>query len=273
MARLKKTDSPPPDDSLLFTVAPIKIEPTTRETPLMTQYYQMKGQYPDAIMLFRVGDFYETFGEDAVTTAGVLGITLTSRNNGGNDVPLAGFPYHSLDTYLPRLVRGGYRVAICEQLEKPSKEKKIVRRGVTEMVTPGIAISDNLLNYQQNNFLATLHFSNTNLVGIALVDLSTGEFFVSEGDVAYIDKLLQFDLRARSADNALYEVEPTESPSLLRLTTPVLPAAERRLLSALGNLTVDQSAGRFEALLPVISLDQVAATLATLGLQPRGSMT
>jgi DNA mismatch repair protein MutS len=190
MARPKNTERLA-DDSLLFNVAPIKVEPVSKETPLMTQYYQMKAQYPDAIMLFRVGDFYETFGEDAVKTANVLGITLTSRNNGGNDVPLAGFPYHSLDTYLPRLVRGGYRVAICEQLEKPSKEKKIVRRGVTEMVTPGIAISDNLLNHQQNNFLATVHFSNTNLVGVALVDLSTGEFLVSEGDVAYIDKLLQ----------------------------------------------------------------------------------
>ncbi len=190
MARSKKTENTA-DDSLLFEIEPIKIAPVTKETPLMTQYYQMKGQYPDAIMLFRVGDFYETFGEDAVKTANVLGITLTSRNNGGNDVALAGFPYHSLDTYLPRLVRGGYRVAICEQLEKPSKEKKIVKRGVTEMVTPGIAVSDNLLNHQQNNFLATLHFSNTNLMGIAFVDLSTGEFFVSEGDMAYIDKLLQ----------------------------------------------------------------------------------
>ena len=180
---------PKQNPAVLFEVERVPI--AAKETPLMTQYYAMKGQYPDAIMLFRVGDFYETFGDDAVQTAAALGITLTSRNNGGNDVPLAGFPYHSLDLYLPRLVRAGFRVAICEQLEKPSKEKKIVQRGVTEMITPGVTTHDNLLHHQQNNFLAAVHFTNSSSIGIALVDLSTGEFLVSEGDVAYIDKLLQ----------------------------------------------------------------------------------
>ena len=127
-------------------------------TPLMQQYFKVKGKHPDTILLFRVGDFYETFGEDAITTAQVLGITLTKRNNGGDDIELAGFPYHSLDTYLPRMVRGGYRVAVCEQLEKPSKEKKIVRRGVTEIVTPGIAINDKLLDHKSNNYLASVFF-------------------------------------------------------------------------------------------------------------------
>ena len=157
----------------------------------MQQYYELKAQQPEAILLYRVGDFYETFGEDAVLTAAALGITLTSRNNGGSDIELAGFPHHSLDLYLPRLVRSGYRVAICEQLEKPSKEKKIVRRGVTEVVTPGLATTEQLLEHHSNNYLAALHFAVRNRYGIALLDLSTGEFLVSEGDKAYIDKLLQ----------------------------------------------------------------------------------
>ena len=121
----------------------------------MQQYAQLKGQYPDAILLYRVGDFYETFGEDAIKTAEVLGIVLTARNNGGSDVELAGFPYHALDMYLPRLVKAGFRVAICEQLEQPSKQKKIVKRGVTEMVTPGLAMSDNLLHFKENNYLGS----------------------------------------------------------------------------------------------------------------------
>jgi DNA mismatch repair protein MutS len=164
---------------------------SNKVTPLMKQYGQVKSKYPDAILLFRVGDFYETFGDDAVTAAGVLGIVLTKRNNGGSDVPLAGFPYHSMDLYLPRLVRAGYRVAICEQLEKPSKEKKIVRRGVTEVVTPGVAISDQLLDVRTNNFLAGVHYGKRGQMGIAFLDISTGEFLVSEGDEQYIDKLLQ----------------------------------------------------------------------------------
>ncbi len=157
----------------------------------MKQYAEVKGKYPDAILLFRVGDFYETFGEDAVTAANVLGIVLTKRNNGGSDVPLAGFPYHSLDLYLPRLVRAGFRVAICEQLEKPSKEKKVVKRGVTEVVTPGVATNDKLLDHKANNYLAGLHYGKKGQIGIAFIDISTGEFLVSEGNQAYIDKLLQ----------------------------------------------------------------------------------
>jgi DNA mismatch repair protein MutS len=162
-----------------------------KTTPLMEQYYKVKSKYPDAILLFRVGDFYETFGEDAVKASKVLGIVLTSRNNGGSDVELAGFPFHALDMYLPRLVRGGYRVAICEQLEKPSPHKKIVRRGVTEVVTPGVAMDDKLLDHKTNNYLASLYFGKRDELGLAFLDISTGEFLVCEGDWAYIDKLLQ----------------------------------------------------------------------------------
>jgi DNA mismatch repair protein MutS len=160
-------------------------------TPLMKQYFQVKAKHPEAILLFRVGDFYETFGEDAITASRVLGIVQTNRNNGGSQVELAGFPHHSLDLYLPRLVKAGYRVAICEQLEKPSKEKKIVRRGVTEVVTPGVATDDKLLDHKANNFLAALVFGRKDHLGMALLDISTGEFLVCEGDSGYIDKLLQ----------------------------------------------------------------------------------
>ena len=160
-------------------------------TPLMKQYFAVKNKYPDAILLFRVGDFYETFSEDAVKASKVLGIVLTARNNGGENIELAGFPYHSLDTYLPRLVRSGYRVAICEQLEKPSPEKKIVKRGVTEVVTPGIAIDEKLLDHRSNNYLAALAFGKKDQVGVSFLDISTGEFLVSEGDLNYVDKLIQ----------------------------------------------------------------------------------
>jgi DNA mismatch repair protein MutS len=162
--------------------------PTT--TPLMTQYIQVKTKYPDAVLLFRVGDFYETFGEDAVKASRALGITLTSRNNGGSDIELAGFPYHSLDLYLPRLVRAGYRVAICEQMEKPTPGK-VVRRAVTEVVTPGVTTDDALLDHNANNYLATVAFGKNEQVGLAFLDISTGEFFVSEGDTGTADKLLQ----------------------------------------------------------------------------------
>jgi DNA mismatch repair protein MutS len=164
---------------------------TGKVTPLMKQYFSVKAKYPDAILLFRVGDFYETFGEDAVTASRVLGIVLTSRNNGGSDIELAGFPHHSMDLYLPRLVKAGFRVAICEQLEKPSPQKKIVKRGVTEVVTPGIAIDDKLLDHKSNNFLAALAFGRKDRMGLSLLDISTGEFLVCEGSLAYIDKLLQ----------------------------------------------------------------------------------
>jgi DNA mismatch repair protein MutS len=160
-------------------------------TPLMQQYNKLKSKHPDSIMLFRVGDFYETFGEDAVKAAQSLGIVLTKRNNGGSDIELAGFPFHSLDLYLPRLVRAGHRVAICEQLEKPGPQKKIVKRGVTEVVTPGLAVDDKLLDHKSNNFLASLAFGKREEVGIAFLDISTGEFLVCEGDLNYADKLLQ----------------------------------------------------------------------------------
>lgn len=155
----------------------------------MNQYSQIKSKYPDAILLFRVGDFYETFGEDAIQTANILGIVLTKRNNGGSDIELAGFPHHSLDVYLPKLIRAGFRVAICEQLEKPSKEKKIVKRGVTELITPGITVDQNLLENKSNNFLASL-FRVGEEYGIAFLDISTGEFYVSEGKRMNIEKLL-----------------------------------------------------------------------------------
>ncbi|MEL7219699.1 MAG: DNA mismatch repair protein MutS [Bacteroidota bacterium] len=157
----------------------------------MQQYFTVKQKHPSAILLFRVGDFYETFGEDAVVAAQVLGIVLTARNNGGSNIELAGFPHHSLDTYLPRLIRAGHRVAICEQLEKPSKERKIVRRGVTEIVTPGLAIDDKLLDHKTNNFLASLFIGRKGSLGLALLDISTGEFLVCEGSAEYIDKLMQ----------------------------------------------------------------------------------
>lgn len=159
-------------------------------TPLMQQYIQVKTKYPDAVLLFRVGDFYETFGEDAVKASRALGITLTSRNNGGSDIELAGFPYHSLDLYLPRLVRAGFRVAICEQMEKPVPGK-VVRRAVTEVVTPGVTTDDALLDHSSNNFLATLAYGPNDRHGLAFLDISTGEFFVSEGDSGMVDKLLQ----------------------------------------------------------------------------------
>jgi DNA mismatch repair protein MutS len=161
------------------------------ETPLMQQHNAIKARYPDAILLFRVGDFYETFGQDAVIAAGVLGITLTKRNNGNAaSSELAGFPHHSLDTYLHKLVKAGYRVAICDQLEDPKQAKGIVKRGVTELVTPGVATNDKLLEHNSNNFLAGLHFAD-NKIGIAFLDISTGEFFIAEGDKEYADKLLQ----------------------------------------------------------------------------------
>lgn len=160
------------------------------ETPLMTQYYGFKAVHPDAILLFRVGDFYETFGEDAIKTSSILGITLTRRANGSaSSVELAGFPYHALDTYLPKLVRAGERVAICEQLEDPKTAKKIVKRGVVELVTPGIALSDNILSGRENTFLASVYFG-AQTTGIAFLDISTGEFYAAQGSDSYIDKLL-----------------------------------------------------------------------------------
>ena len=156
----------------------------------MKQYYSVKAKHPDAILLFRVGDFYETFGEDAIKASEILGITLTRRANGSASfVELAGFPYHSLDTYLPRLVRAGQRVAICEQLEDPKLTKKIVKRGITELVTPGVSLNENVLNHKENNFLAAVHIDKK-IAGVAFLDISTGEFLTSEGTFEYIDQML-----------------------------------------------------------------------------------
>jgi len=159
-------------------------------TPLMKQYNSIKLKYPDAMLLFRVGDFYETFGEDAVKAARILNIVLTNRNNGGERTELAGFPHHSLNTYLPKLVRAGQRVAICDQLEDPKMTKTIVKRGVTELVTPGVAFNDDILSSKSNNFLCAVHFGKKNL-GISFLDISTGEFLCAQGNQEYIDKLLQ----------------------------------------------------------------------------------
>jgi DNA mismatch repair protein MutS len=161
------------------------------ETPLMKQYIEMKQKHPDAILLFRVGDFYETFSDDAITASEILGITLTRRANGAATyVELAGFPHHALDTYLPKLVRAGKRVAICEQLEDPKLTKKLVKRGITELVTPGVSMNDNVLDHRENNFLAALHHSRQDNWGVAFLDISTGEFLTAEGTFDYVDKLM-----------------------------------------------------------------------------------
>ena len=168
-----------------------KIIRKSEETPLMKQYAAIKAKYPDALLLFRVGDFYETFGEDAVKTSNILGIVLTRRANGSETfIDLAGFPYHSIDTYLPKLVRAGYRVAICDQLEDPKLTKSIVKRGVTELVTPGVSYNDKVLDVKKNNFLASIHLG-PKINGISFLDISTGEFYVTEGSLEYVDKLFQ----------------------------------------------------------------------------------
>lgn len=159
-------------------------------TPMMKQFLDLKAKHPDAVMLFRCGDFYETYSTDAIIAAEILGITLTKRANGkGKTVEMAGFPYHALDTYLPKLIRAGKRVAICDQLEDPKTTKKLVKRGITELVTPGVSINDNVLNYKENNFLAAVHFGKS-ACGIAFLDISTGEFLTAEGPFDYVDKLL-----------------------------------------------------------------------------------
>ena len=154
----------------------------------MKQYFSIKSKYPDSLLLFRVGDFYETFGEDAIETSKILGIILTNRSNGSSKIELAGFPHHSLNTYLPKLVKAGKRVAICEQLEDPKQTKKIVKRGVTELITPGLALNDEVLNKSKNNFLAAVYFGNK--IGVSFLDISTGEFLVSEGSLNDIRKLI-----------------------------------------------------------------------------------
>ena len=160
-------------------------------TPMMKQFLDLKAKHPDAVMLFRCGDFYETYSTDAVVASEILGITLTKRNNGkgGQTIEMAGFPHHALDTYLPKLIRAGRRVAICDQLEDPKLAKKLVKRGITELVTPGVAINDNVLNYKENNFLAAVHFGK-GACGVAFLDISTGEFLTAEGSADYVEKLL-----------------------------------------------------------------------------------
>ena len=160
-------------------------------TPMMKQFLDLKAKHPDAVMLFRCGDFYETYSTDAIVASEILGITLTKRNNGksGQTIEMAGFPHHALDTYLPKLIRAGKRVAICDQLEDPKLAKKLVKRGITELVTPGVSINDNVLNYKENNFLAAVHFGK-GACGVAFLDISTGEFLTSEGTTDYVDKLL-----------------------------------------------------------------------------------
>ena len=161
------------------------------ETPLMKQYNAIKGKYPGALLLFRVGDFYETFGQDAVTASKVLDIVLTKRGAGSaSEIELAGFPHHALDNYLPKLVRAGHRVAICDQLEDPRFVKGIVKRGVTELVTPGLSFNDNVLERKQNNFLASI-FMGKNTFGVSFLDVSTGEFYVAQGSENYILKLFK----------------------------------------------------------------------------------
>jgi DNA mismatch repair protein MutS len=161
------------------------------ETPMMKQYVEIKKKHPDAVLLFRVGDFYETFSDDAIEASEILGITLTRRANGAAQfVELAGFPHHALDTYLPKLIRAGKRVAICDQLEDPKKTKKLVKRGITELVTPGVSINDNILNHKENNFLCSIHIAKSNYFGISFLDISTGEFLTSEGSSDMIDKWL-----------------------------------------------------------------------------------
>src|SRR6056297_1289067 len=177
------------------------------ETPLMKQYYRIKEKNPDAVLLFRVGDFYETFGEDAIKSAEILGITLTKRANGSASyVELAGFPHHALETYLPKLVRAGQRVAICDQLEDPKLTKKIVKRGVTELVTPGVSFNENVLEHKENNFLASVYMGKS-IAGVSFLDISTGEFYTAEGSFEYVDKLLQ----SFGPKEVLYEKEKKDS--------------------------------------------------------------
>ncbi|MBR6945752.1 MAG: DNA mismatch repair protein MutS, partial [Prevotella sp.] len=161
-------------------------------TPMMKQFFSLKAKHPDALLLFRCGDFYETYCDDAIEASRILGITLTRRNNGANgktNAEMAGFPHHALDTYLPKLIRAGKRVAICDQLEDPKLTKKLVKRGITELVTPGVAMTDNVLNYKENNFLAAVHFGK-GACGVSFLDISTGEFLTSEGTYDYVEKLL-----------------------------------------------------------------------------------
>ena len=214
------------------------------ETPLMKQYAEMKAKHPDAILLFRVGDFYETFSDDAIIASEILGITLTRRANGSAQfVELAGFPHHALDSYLPKLVRAGKRVAICEQLEDPKLTKKLVKRGITELITPGVAMNDNVLSRRENNFLASIHFGKS-ICGLALLDISTGEFLTTEGSIEYIDKtlanmapkelLVQRGLKSRAMDELSQQYLYFEMEDWLF----TLDAADERLRKQFGTASL-----------------------------------
>ena len=190
-------------------------------TPMMKQFFDFKAKYPEALLLFRCGDFYETYCEDAVIASRILGITLTHRNNGYNKGDeMAGFPHHALDTYLPKLIRAGKRVAICDQLEDPKLTKKLVKRGITELVTPGVAMQDTVLNYKENNFLCAVHFGKGSC-GVAFLDISTGEFLTGEGTYDYVEKLIGnfqpkevlYD-RGRKHDFERYWQFPTQGSAL-----------------------------------------------------------
>ena len=191
----------------------------------MRQYNQFKAKHPDAILLFRVGDFYETYGSDAVRTSKILGITLTRHGKGESQTELAGFPHHALDTYLPRLVRAGYRVAICEQLEDPKLTKTLVKRGIVELVTPGVSINDKVLEQRENNFLASIHLTDKQS-GIAFLDISTGEFYIAEGNNEYLDKLFQnfkpmelvIQLGIIAAGAALHYIYETQNHKIQHIT-------------------------------------------------------
>jgi DNA mismatch repair protein MutS len=210
------------------------------ETPLMKQYTEMKKKHPDALLLFRVGDFYETFCQDAIDSSSILGITLTRRANGSAQfVELAGFPHHALDTYLPKLVRAGRRVAICEQLEDPKLTKKLVKRGITELITPGVNLNDNILSSAENNFLGGVHFGK-NGVGVAFLDISTGEFLCAQGDIEYADKLLNGispkEVLRMQGTRRNYEEHFTHKSAVFELDDWVytLSAANERLLKQFG---------------------------------------
>jgi len=203
-----------------------------KETPLMKQYNSIKAKYPDALLLFRVGDFYETFGSDAIRTAQILGIVLTKRGSAEENTELAGFPHHSLDSYLPKLVRAGLRVAICDQLEDPKMVKGIVKRGVTELVTPGVTFNDQVLNSKKNNFLVSVH-REKDKYGMALLDISTGEFLISEGS---LEKLLHIVHTFDPSEIIYQRTSPLPEHLLLIATSPLRTSSSSRKISSLVKL-------------------------------------
>ena len=204
-------------------------------TPMMKQFFSLKAKHPEALMLFRCGDFYETYCEDAVTASRILGITLTRRNNGGQagSMEMAGFPHHALDTYLPKLVRHGLRVAICDQLEDPKLVKGLVKRGVTELVTPGVSVNENILNVKENNFLASVVLEK-NKVGVSFLDISTGEFLVAEGQPEYIEKLIH----SFAPKEVLYDCDKKSDVVTLLNKCPIGSILPTRLRIDLQNISM-----------------------------------